>query len=245
MKLIYAFLLPFLFLYPSVGVCAKKGLEVSKQIPQNAAEKGIHIPIYSNGNTLAHKMIEVADNMQGVQAVLSFGADLSLRNGHGENLFLFGYKYQVGLEALQYMLDVDPTLIKIQDNYGKTPLLTGLGYKNPLEVIQYTYDLYPEAIRIPDSRDRLPAHYVFRYKTDLDVKKFIIRMNIEALSVRDIHGKTPLDYAKKYRYKNPENYKKIMRFINDLKRKSNSKGNNETIKKPMSRCQNSLAGHIR
>ena len=195
MRLICALLL----LYPAVGY----GDDLAGI--HQTSDKGVNAPLYSNGNTLAHRIIEVEENgRKGVQSILRLGVDLGLPNNNGESPFLFGYKHQTGLDAIQDMLNANPKLISVQDNYGRTPLLIALRYRNPLDVVQYTYQQNLNAIRIQDNEDRLPAHYVFRYKTDLDVKKFIVKMHPSALSVIDTHGNTPLDYARKYRKKNPE-----------------------------------------
>ena len=102
----------------------------------------------------------------------------------------------VALEILQFMLGIDPALVRERNDLGYLPIHLAPGEMS-IAFCKVLIDTYPESLRI-DIDGSLPIHEACRYDTRYDTTEliqYLLEIYPESINARDLKGRLPIHYA--------------------------------------------------
>jgi len=102
----------------------------------------------------------------------------------------------VALEILQFMLGIDPALVRERNDLGYLPIHLAPGEMS-IAFCKVLIDTYPESVRI-DIDGSLPIHEACRYDTRYDtieLIQYLLEIYPESINARDLKGRLSIHYA--------------------------------------------------
>ena len=157
------------------------------------------------GNTPLHMVCESKSvNLSLVQLLFNSWPE-AIRMPGEDNCFpvhlLFQNRTDDGptvLSILQFMLDIDQTIVRERDESGFLPIHYAVVAAKSFEVCRVLIDAYPESIRVRTNRGSLPIHMACRngYRVDAaDTIQYMLELYPESINVRDEEGVLPIHIA--------------------------------------------------
>ena len=101
------------------------------------------------------------------------------------------------LDILQFMINIDPTMVRVDDEESNLPLHNALTCK-PFAFCKVLIDLYPESLKETTAMNGyLPIHMCCKSKTtDMrDALRYVLKIYPEGINVRDSFGQLPIHRA--------------------------------------------------
>jgi len=105
------------------------------------------------------------------------------------------------LHVINFLIEVEPSLIRAVDKFGRTPLLVACCNKHiTLDTIQCLYNAYREAIHIPDTCGWLPIHELahnieLEEAASVEILQFMLNIDPTVARERIDDGCLPIHHA--------------------------------------------------
>ena len=109
-------------------------------------------------------------------------------------------KQQPPLDAVEVLIDANPSALKVKGQCGCTPLHWAVSYGASAEVVAKLIQSYPPGTRVRDDiHQALPIHLASKWGVPDDVILEILVAHPEGYFIRDGDGLIPMDYANQLR----------------------------------------------
>ncbi|KAL7579612.1 hypothetical protein ACA910_007977 [Epithemia clementina (nom. ined.)] len=120
--------------------------------------------------------------------------------GHKESVkgtmpFHYACTFRASLEVVDWMLQKEPSFVKIPRNDGMYPLHLAIFFKAPMEVVNRLLEVWPEAAKQDYSGEWSILHAAAAGQASLDLVKRIYELNPESVLSLDERRRTPLHQA--------------------------------------------------
>jgi len=104
------------------------------------------------------------------------------------------------LSILQFMLDIDQTIVRERDGNGILPIHYAALNMKSNEVCKYLINAYPESIRVRTNNGSLPIHIACKYGSRVDTVdtiEYMLDLYSESINARDSDGWLPIHHEAK------------------------------------------------
>ena len=104
------------------------------------------------------------------------------------------------LSILQFMLDIDQTIVRERDGSGFLPIHYSALNMKSIEVCKVLIDTYPESIRVGTNNGSLPIHMACKNGSrvdSVDAIQYMLELYSESINARDSNGWLSIHHAAK------------------------------------------------
>jgi len=98
------------------------------------------------------------------------------------------------LTAIQWLVQVWPDAVRVQDDFGRLPLHFALRFGCTADVVEFLVHEWPESCQVPTTNDMLPLHFACRHQSSA-VTLFLLDCYPQAVHFKNNDLQLPLHIA--------------------------------------------------
>jgi ankyrin repeat protein len=149
------------------------------------------LPCKHFANNIVSKLAQYKAPQHVIDALLK-----TCRSGEQGRILLTACKLGASAEAAQSLMNVNPSVVDLQDSWGRTPLsfAVALDLPNPILVIKLL-GAFPDMMKSADNEGRTPlTHCVMNNVDNTIVLLKLLESSLKLASVAEQSGRLPLHY---------------------------------------------------